>query len=130
MKLMFDNALAKAGPASGCVDPSRKGQRACASRPRQGTMRVALDGHERCAGRPPQSQGFKHKVEHLSYDGAGHLVFMGATRLLPAPQSMARSAPNPFDARAGHAGEAGLKAWTDNWPKTVAFFDAALKGKH
>jgi uncharacterized protein len=73
-----------------------------------------------------KAKGFKHKVEHLSYDGAGHLVFMGDPASAGA-QSMAKSAPNPM---LGGTGEAGLKAWTDNWPKTVAFFDAALKGKH
>jgi uncharacterized protein len=72
-----------------------------------------------------KAKGFKHAVTHLSYDGAGHLVFMGDPSS-PGAQSMAKAAPNPV---MGGASDANAKAWADNWPKTIAFFDAALKGK-
>jgi dienelactone hydrolase/uncharacterized protein (DUF2141 family) len=70
-----------------------------------------------------QDRGFKHSVQHLSYEGAGHLVFIGdPTR--PAAQAMAMAAPN---AMLGGTGAANAAAWADNWPKTLAFFDKALK---
>ena len=72
-----------------------------------------------------KAKGFKHKVENWAYDGAGHLVFMGDPTT-PSAIAMSKAAPNPM---LGGTGEAGMKAWTDNWPKTLAFFDAALKGK-
>lgn len=66
---------------------------------------------------------FAYSYEHLGYEGAGHMVFMGDPSGAAA-QSMARTPPNPM---MGGTGEAGLAAWTENWPLTVAFFDKALK---
>jgi dienelactone hydrolase len=70
-----------------------------------------------------QDKGFEHSVQHLSYEGAGHLVFVGdPTR--PAAQAMAKAPPN---AMLGGTSAANAAAWADNWPKTLAFFDKALK---
>ena len=64
---------------------------------------------------------FRHDFAHLAYDGAGHAVFVGA------PDSvMARGlgAPNVM---LGGSPDANAKAWADDWPKVVAFYDKALK---
>lgn len=66
---------------------------------------------------------FSYTYEHFGYEGAGHMVFMGDPSSAAA-QSMARTPPN---AMLGGTAEAGLAAWTENWPRTVAFFDKALK---
>jgi uncharacterized protein len=68
---------------------------------------------------------FAYPVQHLAYDGAGHMVFMGDPTA-PSAQSMSRTPPN---AMMGGTSEAGLAAWTQNWPLTLAFFDNALKGQ-
>ena len=68
---------------------------------------------------------FAYPVQHLAYDGAGHMVFMGDPTAASA-QSMSRTPPN---AMMGGTSEAGLAAWTQNWPLTLAFFDNALKGQ-
>jgi dienelactone hydrolase/uncharacterized protein (DUF2141 family) len=70
-----------------------------------------------------EAKGFKHKVQHLSYETAGHMVFMGDPSSANAA-SMARAPASPM---LGGTGEANMAAWKDNWPKVVAFFDAALK---
>lgn len=66
---------------------------------------------------------FAYPVQHLAYDGAGHMVFMGDPTSAAA-ESMSRTPPN---AMMGGTSEAGLAAWTQNWPLTLAFFDKALK---
>ena len=68
---------------------------------------------------------FAYPVQHLAYDGAGHMVFMGDPTAASA-QSMSRTPPNSM---MGGTPEAGLAAWTQNWPLTLAFFDNALKGQ-
>jgi len=69
---------------------------------------------------------FAHAYKHLSYEGAGHMVFIGDPAGASA-QSMAKAPPNPV---LGGTGAAGLAAWTQNWPLTLAFFDNALKDTH
>jgi dienelactone hydrolase/uncharacterized protein (DUF2141 family) len=71
--------------------------------------------------------GFKHSVQHLSYPGAGHYVFAGDVSGRPAPQPGAATAA-PGGMQLGGTPEANYHAWTDNWPKTLKFFDDALKG--
>ena len=68
---------------------------------------------------------FAHGVQHLGYDGAGHMVFMGNPDSAAA-QSMSKAPPNPM---MGGTSDAALAAWKQNWPLTLAFFDKALKGK-
>ncbi len=70
-----------------------------------------------------RDKGFIHPVQHLSYETAGHMVFMGD----PASQTAQSMARAPFNPMLGGTGEANMAAWQDNWPKTLAFFDAALK---
>jgi pimeloyl-ACP methyl ester carboxylesterase len=67
-----------------------------------------------------QAAGFRHRIEHLSYPAAGHLVFVGD----PAgPMAgFARSASTV--AMGGDAG-ANASAWADNWPRTLAFLQQA-----
>ncbi len=64
---------------------------------------------------------FPHRVENWVYPGAGHAVFVG-----PAEGLMARTvgAPSPM---LGGSEAANRAAWEDNWPRTLDFFDAALK---
>lgn len=71
-----------------------------------------------------KDKGFAHAVTHLSYDDVGHGVFFGDPST-PAAISFSQQTPSPM---MGGTGPAGLAAWQDNWPKTVAFFDKALKG--
>lgn len=66
---------------------------------------------------------FEHDVQHLGYEGAGHMVFMGNPDSAAA-QAMAKAPPNPM---LGGTAEAGLAAWKQNWPITLAFFNKALK---
>jgi dienelactone hydrolase/uncharacterized protein (DUF2141 family) len=73
-----------------------------------------------------EEKGFQHEVTNLVYEGAGHLVFMGDSS---APY-LAAQATRGTDPMLGGAGQANAKAWADNWPKTIAFFDKALKGPH
>jgi dienelactone hydrolase/uncharacterized protein (DUF2141 family) len=70
-----------------------------------------------------KAKGFAYPVQHLSYETAGHMVFMGDPTT-NAALSMAKAPANPM---LGGTGEANMAAWQDNWPKALAFFDAALK---
>lgn len=67
---------------------------------------------------------FKFAYNHYSYPGAGHLIFMGDPSHLPANFN-----PGVGGLRLGGTPDAYRKAWTDDWPKTLKFFDDALKGK-
>jgi|GEM_PF-185349 len=71
------------------------------------------------------AKGFRPPVQHLSYEKAGHIIFMGD----PSTQSAASMARAPANPMLGGTSEANMAAWKDNWPKVVAFFDAALKEK-
>jgi dienelactone hydrolase/uncharacterized protein (DUF2141 family) len=71
-----------------------------------------------------KDKGFEHDVTNLVYEGAGHLVFMGDSSA-PYLVAQGKAGPNPV---MGGDGPANAKAWNDNWPKTVAFFDETLKG--
>lgn len=70
-----------------------------------------------------KEKNFAYPVTHLTYETAGHMVFMGDPSTASA-QAMAKAPVNPM---LGGAGEANMAAWQDNWPKTLAFFDAALR---
>lgn len=67
---------------------------------------------------------FKFAHTHLHYPSVGHIVFMGEASHIPADYSPSIG-PIPLggEVKAAHA------AWADNWPKTVKFFDDALKAK-
>ena len=65
---------------------------------------------------------FRHDFAHLAYDGAGHAVFVGAP---DSAMAKGLGAPN---AMLGGSPEANAKAWADDWPKVIAFYDKALKG--
>lgn len=66
---------------------------------------------------------FRNDVTHLSYKGAGHLVFMGD----PSSANAAAALKAPSNPMLGGSGAANMAAWSDDWPKTLAFFDKALK---
>lgn len=68
-----------------------------------------------------QGARFPHSVEHLTYAGAGHAIFVGEPDGIMARGFLT---PNPT---LGGTPAANRKAWEDNWPKTIAFFDKALK---
>jgi hypothetical protein len=64
---------------------------------------------------------FKYPVTHLAYPGAGHGVFVGGTS---DPGAMAG-----MRSFFGGTAAADSAAWADDWPRTVQFFDDALRGK-
>ncbi len=64
---------------------------------------------------------FPYAYQHLTYDGAGHAVFVGEP---DGPMAKALGTPSPM---LGGSAEADAKAWADDWPKVVAFYDKALK---
>lgn len=66
---------------------------------------------------------FPYAYQHLAYEGAGHMVFMGEPDSANA-QAMAKAPPNPM---LGGTAAAGLAAWQQNWPVVLTFFDEALK---
>jgi hypothetical protein len=70
-----------------------------------------------------RAKGFGYSALHLTYDGAGHVVFVGAP-----DGAMARALGQP-NAMLGGSAEADAKAWADDWPKVLAFYGKALKGK-
>ena len=65
---------------------------------------------------------FRYSFTHLAYEGAGHVVFVGA------PDSAMGAGLGAPSAMLGGSVEANAQAWADNWPKVVAFYDKALKG--
>ena len=67
-----------------------------------------------------KAHGFHHRVEHLSYPGAGHAV------LGPPPPSVDKAAGL---AQFGGTAQANFDARADAWPRTLAFLAAALKEK-
>jgi dienelactone hydrolase/uncharacterized protein (DUF2141 family) len=69
-----------------------------------------------------KAKKFKHAFDHYSYPGAGHLVFMADPTGVPTNTGAGGGIA------LGGTPEANAKAWADNWPKTLKFFDAALKG--
>jgi dienelactone hydrolase/uncharacterized protein (DUF2141 family) len=124
MKLMFTNAIDKKPAADTEIAVEKINGPILFISGKADALWPSADMSNRAVARL-KAKGFKHKVENWQYDGAGHLVFMGDPTS-PGAISMSKAAPNPM---LGGTGEAGMKAWTDNWPKTLAFFDAALKGK-
>ena len=70
-----------------------------------------------------QGARFRHAVEHLSYEGAGHFVFVGA------PDGMlSRAATAASGGMMRGSREANAAAWQDNWPRTLSFLANALRG--
>jgi uncharacterized protein len=65
--------------------------------------------------------GFNHTYRHLSYDGAGHLVFIGDPSSL-TPESAQRL----VIARFGGNLAAATAAWNDDWVKVVQFLAESL----
>lgn len=123
MKPMFDNVLGQADTRPDTNIPVEKinGPVLLVSG-KADALWPSFDMGERVVKRL-ESKSFKHKVEHLSYETAGHMVFMGD----PATATAASMARAPVSPMLGGTGEANMTAWKDNWPKILAFFDAALK---
>jgi uncharacterized protein len=71
-----------------------------------------------------QAEGFKQKFQHLTYDGAGHFIFVGAPDSMLARQGAASSG-----GMMGGTAAANAAAWKDNWPRTLAFLEDALQEK-
>ncbi len=69
-----------------------------------------------------KARGFRHSYAHLTYAGAGHVVFVGAP---DGAMAKAMGEPSPM---LGGSAEADATAWADNWPKVLAFYAKALKG--
>lgn len=123
MKPMFDNVLAEADrrPETGIPVEKINGPILLIS---GGDDRLwpSADMAARIVKRL-KDKDFKHEVTNLIYEGAGHLVFMGDSSA-PYLAAQAKAGPNPV---MGGDGPTNAKAWNDNWPKTIAFFDEALK---
>jgi uncharacterized protein len=66
--------------------------------------------------------GFKHTYRHLSYNGAGHIVFIGD------PSAYTPEAAQRFfvNSRLGGTASGSSAAWTDDWPKTLQFLAESL----
>ena len=123
MKPMFDNALTSADAHPDAAIPVEKinGPILLISG-KADALWSSFEMSERTVRRL-QAAHFKHDVTHLSYEGAGHLVFMGDPASAMALASQ-KASPNPM---LGGTGDANMAAWTDDWPKALAFFDKALK---
>jgi len=124
MRAMFDNVMADADKRLETAIPVEKinGPILLISG-KEDALWPSADLAERVVKRLGD-QKFKHAVTHLAYEGAGHLVFMGDPSTAGA-QAQANAPANPM---LGGTGAANANAWADNWPKTIAFFDKALKG--
>lgn len=122
MKPMFDHALADADKHDDAAIPVEKinGPILLISG-KADALWPSFDMSERIVKRL-HDKDFNHAVTHLSYETAGHMVFMGD----PSAES-AKTKTAPANPMLGGTGEANLAAWTDDWPKALAFFDAALK---
>jgi len=123
MKPMFDNVLAQADTRLDTNIPVEKinGPILLVSG-KADALWPSFDMAERIVKRANE-KGFGHPVTHLSYEMAGHMVFMGDPST-PRADAMVRAPVNPM---LGGTGEANMAAWKDNWPKALAFFDKALK---
>ena len=75
---------------------------------------------DRIVARLKQSR-FKYDYAHLTYEGAGHAIFVGAP---DGAMARAMRTPSPM---LGGSPEANARAWADDWPKVLAFYDKALK---
>jgi dienelactone hydrolase/uncharacterized protein (DUF2141 family) len=69
-----------------------------------------------------KAKGFAHPYAHLTYDGAGHVIFVGA------PDGAMGKVMGQPSAMLGGSEEADAKAWADEWPKVLDFYAKALKG--
>lgn len=123
MKPMFDHALAQADAHADAVIPVEKinGPILLISG-KADALWPSADMSERIVKRL-EAAHFKHGVTHLSYAGAGHLVFIGD----PTSANALAAEKAPSNLMLGGTGEANMAAWTDDWPKALAFFDKALK---
>lgn len=123
MKPMFDHALAEsdAHPDAAIQVEKINGPILLISG-KADALWPSFDMSERIVKRL-HDKTFKHAVTHLSYEDAGHMVFMGD----PAAASALAAKAAPGNIMLGGTGEANMTAWTDNWPKALAFFDKALK---
>ena len=70
-----------------------------------------------------KAKGFHHDYAHLTYEGAGHVIFVGAP-----DGAMARAMAGGANAMLGGSPEANAKTWADDWPKVLDFYGKALKG--
>lgn len=124
MKPMFDHALTQADALPEAAIPVEKinGPVLLISG-KADALWPSFDMSERIVKRL-KDKHFKHAVTHLSYEGAGHMVFMGD----PSSSSAQAAKTAPANPMLGGSGDANMAAWTDDWPKALAFFDAALKG--
>lgn len=65
--------------------------------------------------------GFQHSYPHLSYSGAGHVMFVGD------PSHLAPGAAQRYiTPRFGGTLAGSTAAWNDDWPKTLQFLAASL----
>ena len=69
-----------------------------------------------------KAKRFGHSHAHLTYEGAGHVIFVGAP---DGAMAKAMAQPSPM---LGGSAAADSKAWADDWPKVLAFYGKALKG--
>ena len=70
-----------------------------------------------------QQQGFRHRVEHLAYAGAGHSIAWpnGPTTMLKSKHPVSGE-----DMDMGGTPEGTARARQDSWPRMLAFLRCAL----
>ena len=71
-----------------------------------------------------RQRGFEFPLEHLCYDGAGHLVV--TPPYLPATVNHARHPVAKLDFAFGGSPAAEAYARADSWPRVVTFLRRAL----
>lgn len=123
MKPMFDHALAEADAhADAAIQVEKINGPILLISGKADALWPSFDMSERIVRRLHDKK-FNHAVTHLSYEGAGHMVFMGD----PSSAGALAAKAVPGNIMLGGTSEANMAAWTDDWPKTLAFFDEALK---
>ena len=70
-----------------------------------------------------RAKDFGYHARHLTYEGAGHAVFIG-NPAGPGIEAGAEATANPVF---GGTVSGNLAAWRQNWPESLAFFYASLK---
>jgi dienelactone hydrolase/uncharacterized protein (DUF2141 family) len=121
LKAMFDMVLAQAAPETAIPAERIHGPILLLSG-EDDRLWPSKEMGDRLAARL-KAKGFAYEYRHLAYPGAGHVVFVGD----PKGPGGAYGSSQSGSAFLGGSPAANAAAWADNWPKTLDFFDRALK---
>ena len=122
LRTLFETALADAGAhADAAIPVERVGGPILLLSGTDDAVWPSSEMAERIMARL-KAKHFRRAYRHLTYAGAGHLVFVGD------PAMLRNAVPaNGANAFMGGSPAANASAWSDDWPRTVAFFDSALE---